>query len=92
MLFRSQSSPEWILNDAQLRKTINNATLSTVNAIIPKLPTLNAGQMIQVEKLINVEGNVTRDVLPLIEKAGNKVMDNLQKTLNKGGVVRPVKV
>ena len=88
----TQSSPEWILNDAQLRKTISNVTLSTVSAIIPKLPTLNAGQMIQVEKLINVEGNVTRDVLPLIEKAGNKVMDNLQKTLNKGGIVRPVKV
>ena len=88
----TQSSPEWILNDAQLRKTINNATLSTVNAIIPKLPTLNAGQMIQVEKLTNVEGNVTRDVLPLIEKAGNKVMENLQVVLNKGGVVRPVKV
>ncbi len=88
----TKGSPEWILNDAQLRKTISNVTLSTVSAIIPKLPTLNTGQMIRVEKLINVEGNMTRDVLPLIEKAGNKVMDNLQKTLNKGGVVRPVKV
>ncbi len=88
----TQDSPEWILNDAQLRKTISNVTLSTVSAIIPKLPALNTSQMVRIEKLINVEGNVTRDVLPLIEAAGNKVMENLQVALNKGGIVRPVKV
>jgi len=87
MLHGTTSKPEYILNTTQMNNLVKNLAL---NPIMPRVnvPSFsgatNRGNTIQISSLITVEGNVTRDSVPLIKSAG---MDIINKLKGKGVVI-----
>ena len=85
----SKNSPEWILNDSQLKTILQNSILSTMKIFTPKIPSIagGSGNVFNFDNLINVEGNVTKETIPLIKAAGNDIIETI-KELNKSGIFR----
>lgn len=93
VMAHGEDNPEWMLRDHHLQKIISDSVLSTIKIAMPKIPNVVArqGTILQIDNLINVEGNVTKETIPLIKSAGNDIAETL-KNLNKGGIFRPVKI
>lgn len=72
---------------------IKKAVSPMANINISKIPNVTPRQdtILQIDKLINVEGDMTKDVLPEVKIMGNNAIDKLVKNLNKNGI-RPVRV
>ena len=85
----TKSDPEWIFNDSQLQKMLKTVSLSAISMSAPKISGINKGQgmVLEIGKLINIEGNATKDIIPLIKKEGNNIISELQKL----GNFRPIK-
>ena len=85
-----EDNPEWMLRDYHLKKIISDSVFSTIKIAMPKMPNVvpRQGTILQIDNLINVEGNVTKETIPLIKSAGNDIVETI-KELNKSGVFRP---
>ncbi len=84
----TQTNPEWIFNDSQLRNVLRSTIESTTTKL--RIPTLSDKSIqqnitLQVDSLINVEGNLTKDILPQVKTVGNDILNKFTETLNKSG-------
>ena len=101
-----QGNPERVLDPAQT-KLFNRLVdilpaLSFLNS--RQFPMLSASSLnnagsrydhapaLQIEKLIHVEGNIDKEVMPNIEKAIETGLNKVIREFNKGGNFRPVKL
>ena len=90
----TQTNPEWIFNDQQFRKILQSSVLSTLRVALPKIspPDISKNDIVlNFDKLINVEGNLTKEVIPQVKAATNDIAEKLVRTLNKNGITRSVK-
>lgn len=94
MLHGTKTKPEYIFNYDQFKDLAKLIAEHKFTPYIntPKIPNTVAKQdvVLKIDNLINVEGNVTKDVVPLIKSAGNDIEETL-KNLNKSGIFRPAK-
>lgn len=89
MLHGTKSDPEWIFNSNQLDQTILRAIKASLQVPVPARETPQSfREEINIEKLIHIEGNVTKETIPLIKDAGDGLARRLKKELKKIGSER----
>jgi TP901 family phage tail tape measure protein len=75
---------ELVMNPRQMTdfmtKTLPNFTKNTSSM----------GEGLTIDKLINIEGNATKDILPDLERVANQVLEKLNSTLYNRGYKRAV--
>lgn len=89
-LHGSKSEPEYVFNYDQfkdLAKWVANYTPVIPKINIPKLSTATAGITLSVGNLINVEGSLDKNNLGDVKAAGNNILTNLRRTLERHGMV-----
>lgn len=82
----SKLNPELALTNqdtAKLYNSINNLPVGA--AIMPPVREINNSIDFSIGKLINVEGNVDKNVIADIKQVGENVMNNIRRELNKLG-------
>lgn len=97
----TDTKPELVLNADQTQAMLGikdylPKALQYIQQPKIKLPEINLPQMhmnkqqpiIKVEKLLNVEGNIDKTVLPKVEHAGNNLLSQMKKEFNQLGIYR----
>lgn len=90
MVHGSNSQPEWVFNNPQfhdLAKLVANYEPKIRTPKLNNVAGLNNIEL-KVDSLIQVEGNVTKDVLPDLRKAGKEILTELGRELGKNGIKR----
>lgn len=64
---------------------VSSANMSRIDA------SKGMGLSLQIDNLINIRGNMTKDVLPEVKKVSNNILNELRIELNKSGVFRQVR-
>lgn len=87
--YRSTSNFEAVLNTSQINELTKRTVSQTASNFIPYSlldsmnPSSNQGYSrgIEIDKLINIEGNATSDIIPKIEQAGNNAIEKLYQKM-----------
>lgn len=90
MVHGSSNAPEWIFNNEQfneLAKLVASYEPQVARVKTPKGEIANKVD-VTVDRLINVEGNVTEDVMPEIKAVGRDIITDLGRQLEKKGIKR----
>lgn len=92
MVHGSANKPEYVFNYDQFKDLAKFVANYQPKITTPKIPEISRAVEIRFDNLINIEGNATKDTIPALNKAGNNILENLQKQLIKNGVQRGVKL
>ncbi|QPW61993.1 hypothetical protein [Clostridium botulinum] len=99
----TDTKPELVLNADQtqamldikdylpnMAKFIQQPKVNLPKINLPNVDMANTKQqlIIKVEKLLNIEGNVDKNVVPKIQHAGNDVLSQIKKECNQLGIYR----
>ena len=94
MVHGSKDKPEYVFNYDQFKDL---AKMIATYQFIPNInmPDFKSIQVqpntsLYIDKLIEVQGNIDKSVLPDIEKVANKVVDKINSSLKLRGINRPV--
>jgi len=94
MVHGSKDKPEYVFNYDQFKDL---AKMIATYQFIPNInmPDFKSIQVqpntsLYINKLIEVQGNIDKSVLPDIEKVANKVVDKINSSLKLRGINRPV--
>ncbi|MBU5483468.1 hypothetical protein KQI86_03945 [Clostridium sp. MSJ-11] len=87
--YRSTSNFEAVLNTSQINELTKRTVSQTASNCIPYslLDSMNHSSNsgysrgIEIDKLINIEGNATSDIIPKIEQAGNNAIEKLYQKM-----------
>lgn len=90
MVHGSKSEPEYVFNYDQFKDLAKLVANYQHKPITPKIPEISRGIELKIDRLINIEGNATKETIPELNKAGKNILADLQKQLNKNGVLRGV--
>jgi TP901 family phage tail tape measure protein len=73
---------EMVLNELDMKRIIGKVYTSQYTNNVSNMPT------IQVDKLINVEGNVDKNVIGDLKRFSNEIVSQITKTLSQRGYIR----
>lgn len=90
MVHGSKNKPEYVFNYDQFKDLAKLVANYQHKPVTPRIPEISRGIELKIDNLINIEGNATKDILPALRDAGKNVLGDLQKQLNKNGVLRGV--
>lgn len=86
----SKTNPEYVFNHDQFKDLAKMVAQYKMPTVIKPPITSNVPQRFEIRNLINVEGNVTEETIPAIERAGNDIAEII-KNYTKGGGTRPLR-
>lgn len=93
MVHGSKDKPEYVFNYDQFKDLAKMiATYQFIpNINMPDFKSIQAqpNTSLHIDKLIEVQGNIDKSVLPDIEKVANKVVDKINSSLKLRGINRP---
>lgn len=95
----TQTTPEWIFNDAQLKNIVRDVTLSAIKIATPKIPNVamagGSGGSNQYSILFDVKGNLDKSLMPDIQRMITSTIEKVEfqnvKNQNKLGSFRKIK-
>ena len=94
----TQTTPEWIFNDAQLKNIVRDVTLSAIKIATPKIPSMagvggSGGNQYSI--LFDVKGNLDKSLMPDIQRMITSTIEKVEfqnvKNQNKLGSFRKIK-